>query len=317
MKKEIRKLLFISAVAISFLILIIIINQLVQFSAAVARLNETAGLVFLILSLSVLLISISLPAIAFLKLPGALIPPPVPEGPAYELHLKRLAKRLNQNPGVRAHIGPVESEEQIKGAIVYLNGEATEKVKQASRRAFFTTAISQNGALDALFILGLQFRLIWDVAHVYTQRPGLKDLGFLYTNVFVTALVASQLDEAEYFEMIESAITTSLGSAVTFVPGTALIVNSALNGTSNAFLTLRIGMITLEYCSAMVRPERRTLRNSATAKAAKMLGFIARDATRDLFSMMGKAGINKAGEAGTAVGSWFKSMFGREKEQQT
>ncbi|WP_114983258.1 DUF697 domain-containing protein [Cyclonatronum proteinivorum] len=309
MKQQIRKLMLISAFALSFLILIIIINQLVQFSAVIARLNETAGLVFLILSLSVLLLSVSLPVLAFLKLPGALIPPPVSEGPAYEAHLKKLARRLNQNPSVQAHMGLIEGEEQIQGALVYLNGEATEKVKQASRRAFFTTAISQNGALDALFILGLQFRLIWDIAHVYSQRPSLKDLGFLYSNVFVTALVASQLDEAEYFEMIESVITTSIGSAVTFVPGTALIVNSALNGTSNAFLTLRIGMIAQEYCSAIVRPERRLLRNSATVKAARMLGVIARDATADLIAMTGKAGMNKAGQAGTAVGDWFKGLF--------
>ena len=52
------------------------------------------------------------------------------------------------------------------------------------------------------------------------------------------------------------------------------ITNSILSGAANAYLTLRVGVITRNYCGLTVRKERRAIRRSATVEAGKMLSSI-------------------------------------------
>jgi len=58
-----------------------------------------------------------------------------------------------------------------------------------------------------------------------------------------------------------------------------LLTSSVLSGSANAFLTLRVGMITKEYCRCTVRLEKKGLRRAATVQAVKLLGAIVRDST--------------------------------------
>ncbi|NIP57058.1 MAG: DUF697 domain-containing protein, partial [Gemmatimonadetes bacterium] len=162
--------------------------------------------------------------------------------------------------------------EEIEAALAALDDDAARAIKAAGSRAFLVTAVSQSGALDALVMLGLQSRLVWEVAHVYAQRPTLRDMAYLYANVLGTTFLATELDEAELSEAIQPVLSSVLGSAASAVPGlqvaSAVFVNSVTSGTANAFLTLRVGIIAQEYSRALVRPERSTLRRSAIARAA-------------------------------------------------
>lgn len=289
---RVKKLLAVTAFSAALLVFIIIVNQVVQFSAFLNQINPILGQVSLGVFLLVLLVAILTPAYLYIKLPGPLIPPKEADGPDYDQYIRKLSKRLAANPIIKDY--KIEGVEDVKSVIKQLDEESDKSIRRTANRAFITTAISQNGALDALFILGLQFQLIWDIAHIYEQRPSLKDLGFLYTNVMVTAFIASSIDEAEYYEIVESSMSQGIGSMVSMVPGTALIVNSAITGSSNAFLTLRIGKVTQQYCGSLVRQERQTIRNSATAKAAKMLAGIVYDGSKKLVRYMGSAPLRMA-----------------------
>ena len=66
-----------------------------------------------------------------------------------------------------------------------------------------------------------------------------------------------------------------------------------LTGSANAFLTLRVGMIARRYCSTLVLEDRRTLRRSATAQAAVMLGGIATYGAKTLVKSIAKASKDK------------------------
>ncbi|WP_340104870.1 DUF697 domain-containing protein [Rhodohalobacter sp. 8-1] len=292
MRRSVRKSLVVLSIAITIIVLIVIVNQLVQFSAFLSQINPVLGQVSLGLFMLILLLAVLTPVYLYVKLPGPLIPPKESEGPVHEAYIRKLAKRLSANPVVDTDM--VEGLEDVKAVIKQLDEKSDLSIKRSANRAFITTAISQNGALDALFILGLQFRLIWEIAHIYEQRPTLKDLSFLYTNVLVTAFIASSIDEAEYYEIVESSMSQGIGSVLSMVPGTALIVNSAITGSSNAFLTLRIGKVTQQYCGSLVRQERQTIRNSATAKAAKMLAGIVYDGSKKLVRYMGSAPLRLA-----------------------
>ncbi len=308
MSKSSKRILAGLSISLSLLFLLFLFNQIVQFSASVSQLSPIAGQIVFVVSLVIFLVAVILPILLFVFMPAPLIPPKNREGKEYEKHLKQLKRRLLKNPNVPDAI-PLNTQQDIEKALAQLNDIAEEKIRLYAKRAFYTTAISQNGALDAIFMIALQFKLIWDVAHVYSQRPTLNDMSFLYANVMATALIASQLDEAEYLEMIESAINTGVGSAVSMIPGTSLIVNSALSGASNTFLTLRVGIITQRYCNSLIRPERITLRNSATAAAAQKLGIIVTKGTYDLMKLIGSAPIRKTLDASKNIGSKFRDMW--------
>jgi hypothetical protein len=82
-------------------------------------------------------------------------------------------------------------------------------------------------------------------------------------------------------QMIQPVVAGSLGASVGVIPGfqvfTTILVNSLLSGSANAFLTLRIGMITKAYCGSLVAQPRTRLRRSATAESARLLSGIVRE----------------------------------------
>lgn len=292
MKREIRRVLTITAFAVSVLILIVIVNQLIQFAYFLGDIHPVLGRVSLILFLIVAAVAILAPVWLYVKLPGRLIPPDSGEGPEFDRYIEKMSVRLRQNPIVK--LDQIDGVDHVHQAIHQLNQESDKSIKRTAKRAFITTAISQNGALDALFILGLQFRLIWDIAHIYAQRPTIKDLGYLYTNVMVTAFIASSIDEAEYYDIVESSMSQGIGAAFSLVPGTQMVVSSVLTGSSNAFLTLRVGKVAQQYCGTLVKKRRQSIRNSATAEAAKLLGGIVFDGTKLVVKYIGTAPLKLA-----------------------
>ncbi|WP_069129930.1 DUF697 domain-containing protein [Rhodohalobacter halophilus] len=294
MKREIRRVLTITAFAFSTLILIVIINQIIQFANYLGDLHPVLGQVSLVVFLLIATVAVLAPVWLYIKLPGRLIPPDSDEGPEFDRYIEKLTIRLRQNPIVK--LDQIEGVDHVQQAIHQLNQESDKSIKRTAKRAFITTAISQNGALDALFILGLQVRLIWDIAHIYAQRPTIKDLGYLYTNVMVTAFIASSIDEAEYYEIVESSMSQGVGAAFSLVPGTQMVVSSVLAGSSNAFLTLRVGKVAQQYCGTLVKKRRQSIRNSATAEAARLLGGIVLDGTKLVVKYIGTAPLKLAGK---------------------
>ena len=267
--------------AVSFTILVV--NQTLQLAAFAATLHPTAGTVVLWGLVVVYVVCAGVPVYLWLRMPPPLVPPVSMDDPAFDAHLQRLGRRLAANRHLAG--APPRTREEIARAIEQLDERADVLIRSSGARVFITTAISQYGALDALMVLGLQVRLVWDVAHVYQQRPSLRDLTTLYANVAGTAFLAGQLDDAELSEYVQPLVSSVLGSATGIVPGLAatstVLVQSIVSGAANTFLALRVGVMAQEYSRGLVRPQRGALRGRATARAARMLGTItANGATR-------------------------------------
>jgi hypothetical protein len=152
-------------------------------------------------------------------------------------------------------------------------------MRSTAAKVFVSTAISQNGRLDALMVLAAQTRMVWHVAHIYNQRPPLREMVQLYANVGATVFVAAEIEDLDISEQIEPLITTVLGeSALSLVPGAgvaaAIVARSLLDGTANAYLTLRIGAVCERYCEPLTVADRRETRRYASVVAAGMLGAV-------------------------------------------
>jgi hypothetical protein len=281
MNKTIKTLALLGSGPIVLSFSVVVVSQtaqVVQLAKEVHPVLGTATLWGLLISYGGL---IGIPVVMVLRMPRPLSPPAIDSGPEFEAHLQELGRRLGANPRVRlASIPPVDRR-GIEDVLRVLDDDATAIVKQMATTVFLTTAVSQSGRLDALLVLMAQSRMIWRIAHVYYQRPSLRELVHLYSNVAVTAFVAGELDDLELHQMIQPVVAGSLGATVGVIPGfqvfTTILVNSLLSGSANAFLTLRVGMIAKAYCGSLVAQPRTKLRRSATAESARLLSGIVRE----------------------------------------
>ena len=149
------------------------------------------------------------------------------------------------------------------------------------------------GLFVALVVLAAQTRIIWQVAHIYYQRPSLRDFVQLYGNVASTALIAVGIEDVD----VDMLLGTAFGFTVTAIPGMHLLASSVLSGSANAFLTLRVGMITKEYCRCTTRIQKAGLRRAATVQAAHLLSSIVREGTVKLSKAAVRASKNKVTQA--------------------
>lgn len=305
-----KRIVLWTAAALSLIVAVVVTNQVLQLADLASRVHPTFGQAVFWALVFALGAVVAVPIVLVVRLPPPLIPPDADDGPAFEAHLARLRRRLAANPLVRDQ--PLASRADVEAALARLDGLATERIKTAASRAFLTTAISQNGALDAVAVLGIQARLTWDVARVYAQRPRASEMAYLYANVVTTAFVAGEIDDADIAEAMEPALSAVLGSAAGLVPGLQVAANvfvsSVLSGTANAFLTLRVGIIAREQSRAWTRPPKRALRRAALTQASALLGGIAMAGATKLSSAVfagAVAGTGRAvkGAVSGAVGS--------------
>ncbi len=319
MRRTVGRILLFGALLLTVSFVVLMANQTVQLADLAARVHPMAGQgVFWALAF-IYTACLLVPLFLFLRLPKPLIPPESEDSPEFRKHLQGLAKRLTLNPRLQGT--PLASRADVEAALSSLDDASNEAIKSAGSRVFFATAISQFGALDAMLVLGVQSKLIWDVSHVYYQRPTIRDMVYLYANVMSTAFLATELDDADLSEQIQPVLTSVLGSAAGVVPGlqaaTALFVNSVVSGTANAYLTLRVGIIAREYSRALVRPRKAALRKSAVVQAAGMLGSIAATGAARLSGVIVKASGRTVTGAVAGIGGKIKDAGGAVLDRLT
>jgi hypothetical protein len=256
-------------------------------------------------------------AIAYAKLPSALIPPVETSGPKHEEYLQSLRARLAANPRTRGML--VDSEEQIENALAVLSAEADSVVRKTASTVFLSTALMQNGRLDALILLVTQIQMVTRVARVYVQRPSPREMMRLYVNVAGTAFISSGLEALDLGEMVAplaTSVVPALKGGLPMLSGiSALLVKCVSNGAANAFLTLRVGEVARRYCELTSRTSAELIRKSATAAAVQHLGRIVREngalVVRKIWEATGRAlidsGVSKAEDIATAT----RDLFGR------
>jgi hypothetical protein len=310
-----RKTLLRVAVPLAILLcaafVLVVVNQTAQVVTLADRIHPALGTALLWTLLALYVTCLIVPALLLLRLPRPLTPAASEEAPEFPRHIAALGRRLRDNPHLAGR--PVASRPEIEAALSILDARANEGIRSAASRVFLATAVSQNGSLDGLLVLLMQSRMIWQVAHVYYQRPSLRDLVTLYGNVAGTALVASQLDDVDLSEQLQPVLSGVLGSVAGAIPGlqatSAILVNSMVAGAANAFLTLRVGVIAKRYCGALVVPERRALRRAAASEAAGMLAGITRDGARRVAQAFWNASRTKAADTVRGFGDSVKESM--------
>ncbi len=159
----------------------------------------------------------------------------------------------------------------------YIDKSADKLIRDYAGAVFTSTAISQNGSLDAVFVLKLQIELLWKLAHLYSQKPGVKNLLNLYIQVFANVLASVGIAEIPVEEVVSSIINKTFGSISNMPLISSLsgkIGDSIFEGTVNALLSLRVGLIAKDYCKVSVEFDPKVSRISSRKNSIKMINEI-------------------------------------------
>ncbi|NWG01243.1 MAG: DUF697 domain-containing protein [Syntrophaceae bacterium] len=326
MNKTFKRIVFFASLLILLLFILFVVNQTGQIVQLAERVSPSFGNFVFWTLLIVYAILILIPIVLYISLPKSLNPPNSEDTPEFNQYLVELKKRLASNPHLKGM--ELSNRQQIEEALALLAKKSDEIIQQTASTVFISTAISQSGRLDAFLVLSAQSRMVWRIARLYYQRPTLRNLVQLYANVAGTAFLASEFEDIDISEQIEPVLSSTLGALAVTIPGVQLaasiLVNSVLTGAANAFLTLRVGIITRRYCGSLVIAEKRTLRRAASAEAAKLLGSIVKQGTAKLSKALWKGSKGKVSgvlsgmkEYAKETGSSFLAKFGLQKTKET
>ncbi len=304
MIKNVKNILYPLGIVISLVFLLIIINQLVSFYHNLSSIHPIVGIVGTSLLGIVLVGLLAIPFILIAKLPAPL---PFPDNNQdLELYQQKFKEKLAKHPVSRKNNLDPHNPEQLKVIDEKLKERSDKIIFESASAVFISTAISQNGKLDAFTVMAAQVRLIWKVAHVYWQRPSLKNLQQLYANVAMNAMAAASLEQIDLSQQIQPILNAMLKSPGKHIPvvGNAahIITDSILEGTVNAFLTLRVGVLTKNYCFPEVRTVNEIKSNSFVEASVLLRTLVVKSSAKVV------EGILKAGKnAGIQT---FKSGYG-------
>ncbi|MDT8337512.1 MAG: DUF697 domain-containing protein [Candidatus Izemoplasmatales bacterium] len=108
---------------------------------------------------------------------------------------------------------------------------------------FLSTAISQNGKLDAIAVISINLKLIKNLVLKCGFRPSYYSLGKLSINVLSTAIIAESLEDMNFSELFPSTGVNALSE----IPILKTVTGSFAQGIGNALLSLRVGIIARNY----------------------------------------------------------------------
>jgi len=318
----IRRILTFLAVFTVTAFALVVIRETAAVVALARDFHPVAGQAALWILVAVYGICLGVPLFLFVRLPKPLVPPASDTDPAYPGHLSNLRRRFSRNTHLRG-VTITPDRASIQAALDLLEIRADQEIRKEASLVFLSTAISQSGRLDGLFVLVAQTRLVWKVAHIYRQRASARELLHLYANVAATVFAAESLEDLDLAEVAEPLMAPLLeaagvGVTVVLAPVATVLADSLLQGTVNSLLTFRVGCIAKRYSAGMPLPSAKLVRKAATREAVVMLGGVGaeltktvtkalRDTALRVMTSKGKAaagrvaGFLRAGPAGSAV----------------
>lgn len=279
MKKTLTRILTLLAAAVVFYAAVSFVGTLALLANAADRIYLGAGRPLFVVLLVASIVLVLYPLWLLKRLPRAQTPPANDDSAATEAYQQWLHAHLCQHPDAQAQA--LARAGDLAGALARLGEQADALIRTSAAQVFVSTAVLQNGRLDGLVMLGVQLRLVWRLALLYRLRPTPSRMWYLYSNVAGTVMLATNLDEVNFADLTAPLVHMAAPSFVGAMPGLQamgnLLVNSLANGSANAFLTLRVGLIAKAYCAPLQAPQAQAVRQSATLAALGMLSAIAKE----------------------------------------
>ncbi len=318
-KHSLKKVLFIGLLFFLTLFLLIIIGQVLTIYSYLASINKVLAIV-ITGAITILLFGFLMFFILGIFRYPKIKEPPAKDSIEYEEFLEYKLYKLKKNKYLKSIGYAFEGDsvgEQITNAYAELKKEGDKIMKRDANSIFLTTAISQNGVLDGLTVMFSLMKTIYSLTVLYENRPNYARLLYLYVNIATVVLIARSIEDMDLIEEQLEPILTSIfgGTIVSVIPGgvtvSTLIVNSIVEGSVNALLSLRVSCIAQRYLVMLEPMSKKQIRKGASLEAAGNLGYIIKDnavfvaksitsaaknVAKDKFTSMWKFGMSKGSD---------------------
>lgn len=310
--KTSRKLLLMVSILFGLFFLIFMANQFVLFFDLLTRIHPyLASIVTSLLALAILYLIIRM-ILLWKKSSKLAVLPDNPTEEEKEIYYQSMIYFLKRNPNMKEinfDDDTLTKEELVEIGFQKLDQLSTPIIQKNANEIFLSTAISQNGSLDSIAVLITLMKMVWRLAAIYQTRPTFKSLGKLYIQVASVVFMARTIEDSDLIEsQMELLITAILGESIAsaipgMIPITNLIVSSLMEGSLNALLTFRVGIITQSYLG-MEKPETKSfIQKNASVRALTQIGGIIKENGKVVARSVLKATKNVT--SNTAK-KWFK-----------
>ena len=279
-----RRSFIICAVALVSIVVISLVGNIITIGDKAAEIHPWLGWGFYIVLGLFLLCFVVVPTLKFIFTPELKGDERNEIDQMESDELRHYIKRLSLTQQERELFATAESElEGVKMIIRKRDEEATKLVRKAALNVFIVTGISQNGSFDIITAFGMNIQMINRLVNLRHRRPTFTQLLELYVVILSSTLIISLtdniLDEIDGNELFGS---VAGGLAKT-------LVASAVNGAMNAYMTLRIGKMTMKYLelgSKNFKQNRSKFRREARRSALKEVPAIAKSGVESISGTM-------------------------------
>ncbi len=128
-----------------------------------------------------------------------------------------------------------------------ISKDINKTINLCASKVLLTTALSQSGKFDALNVVLSNIRMIMQICVKCGYHPTYAKLTKLIIKVFRNAIVAYSIESLNIGEAVTSGINKLTDNLLGSIPIVGTITKSVLEGSTNALLTLRIGILTRKY----------------------------------------------------------------------
>ena len=312
MLKDLKRILIGVGLVIGIIFFLFIVNQFILFFELVKNIHPYLAIFLTSITVIALVYVIWKTASIWLMAPKAPLLPADPSQEEYEEYLietKRILKLNTKLKDIDFDSEEYTNEELVTMAFDKLDELSFPLIKENANTIFLSTAISQNGSLDSILVLTSMIRMVWQLAKVYQTRPSLKSISKLYLQVAGVIFMARSLEDSDIIEQqIEPLIATILGESLAsaipgMVPIANLIVSSIMEGSLNAFLALRVGIVAQSYLGMEVPQSKGFIRKTSSLHSLTYMRDIIKDNSRLVVSTI----VNSVKKAGSNTAKrWFR-----------
>lgn len=178
------------------------------------------------------------------------------------------------------------------------------EIKSAAKTAFVTTAISQTAFYDMFSMLSVNLHLIRTIVETCGYRPSGAALLGLYVRILKATFLAGGLEEMD----LEELLPLVTGNAAMKLPG--LVFASAAQGTVNAFMTIRVGILTKKYLFSADGPIKMAQARKDSYKEA--IDFLKKcELHKEVLAMVGKTARGAKEAAASSVKKVWENVKGK------
>ena len=241
--KFIKRLLLLFSLALVYLI----VREFLELYYYLSNIDSILAYLFLLLLVLTISYFVIIPLYQIIKLPKNL--GPCRSKSFEDALIEKRIKTFRSNPNLSEFNFSldtgVDSKEQYSETIKFLDKKCESIRKTRVANLFYSSAISQNGFIDAILILSASISIVKEIFILYNGRVSNRDLLVIAKHTYYSIAIGGS-EIVEY--PIEEIYSKLASEGMKEIPFVDKILGSIADGFVNATLLTRISLITENYC---------------------------------------------------------------------